>query len=164
MGVGIIRPTEGMNRTKKREEGWIQALCLDWGIHLFLPKDISVSGSKAFRFRLELILMAIYSQAFRTYWITPTTFLVLQFADSRSWDCSTARFYNRATFIYLSIYPTTNAKKDEVEWFYEPTRPSRINTENRCFLYLPGSSPGWSRVFEAGTASATYLIIYSSKI
>ena len=29
------------------------------------------------------------------------------------------------------------------------------------YQWLPGSSPGWARVFEAGTASATYLIIYS---
>ena len=31
------------------------------------------------------------------------------------------------------------------------------------YTWLPGSSPSWSRVFEAGTASATYLFKYFIK-
>ena len=33
----------------------------------------------------------------------------------------------------IPVYaPTTNAKEAEDEWFYGPTRPSRINTQKRC--------------------------------
>ena len=33
----------------------------------------------------------------------------------------------------IQVYaPSSNAEEDEVERFYEPTRPSRTNTQNRC--------------------------------
>ena len=38
----------------------------------------------------------------------------------------------------------------------------RGSSSGNC-VYLPGTSPGWSRVFEAGTASATYLFKYFIK-
>ena len=41
---------------------------------------------------------------------------------------------------------------------------ARRSQSVHCKGNLPGSSPGWSRVFKGETASATYLFKYSSKI
>ena len=43
-------------------------------------------------------------------------------------------------------------------------KPHRVLSPPFPTAFLRLEHPGWSRVFEAGTASATYLIIYSSKI
>ena len=34
--------------------------------------------------------------------------------------------------------PTRNAEEAEVEWFYEPTRPFRTNTQKRCPFHYRG--------------------------
>ena len=39
----------------------------------------------------------------------------------------------------IQVYaPSSNAEEDEVERFYEPTRPSRTNTQNRCPFHYRG--------------------------
>ena len=44
------------------------------------------------------------------------------------------------TITVIQVYaPNINAKRPEVEWFYEePTRPSRTNTKKRCSFHYRG--------------------------
>ena len=44
-------------------------------------------------------------------------------------------------------------------WLTVQKRERERQKEKERKALMPGSSPGWSRVFEAGTVSATYLNI-----
>ena len=58
-----------------------------------------------------------------------------------------------------------------LQWFWSPQKANSIFPLFPLFPHLfamkwwglPGTSPGWSRVFEVGTASATYLFKYFIK-
>ena len=54
----------------------------------------------------------------------------------------------------IQVYvPTSNAEEAEVEWFYEPTRPFRTNTQKRCPFHYRGLE--WMNLTQMTIVSAT---------
>ena len=55
----------------------------------------------------------------------------------------------------IQVYAlTSNAEEDEVEWFYEDQQDLLELTSQKRYPFLPGSSPGGSRVFKVWIALA----------
>lgn len=85
MTAGIIPSVQGLNRTKKAEEG--QMLYLSRPIHILLPPATGVTGVlRRFRLSQELHHQPLSPQTFGFRLNYTTAFLVIQPVESRSWD------------------------------------------------------------------------------